>query len=409
MSEVLYTDTNVCEEREAVFGEADSGKRLDAALAEVFPDLSRSRIQALLESGLARPSGLTKNTRVKAGDSVTLIVNERVPLKAEPEDLPINVVYEDDDVIVVDKERGMVVHPAKGNTAGTLVNALLWHYAASGGGVTLSDEGRLSENPHAMPKLCGNIVQNCVCARYYSEKQGKIRKKGTNRLKNRAQSKKVAKKATVLWQSDCCRQVLGQSQGGVTIPDGGGVTLSDGGGVRPGIVHRIDKNTSGLLVVTKNDAALESLAAQFAAHAITRRYMAIVLGGFSEEEGTVDAPLGRDPKNRLKQAVLKEGGKNAITHWRVLERLSGRHGVYTLLELKLETGRTHQIRAHMAHMGHPVLGDDLYGAAKGPAAHEGQYLHAFELGFDHPSSGECLLFESPLPPYFSSMLDKLRL
>jgi len=312
MSDTLYVDSGEYEEREAVFGEADAGKRLDAALAERFPDLSRNRIQSLLENGRVCPEGLTKNTRIKQGDRVTLSVNERIPLSAEPEDIKVNIIYEDDDVIIVDKERGMVVHPAKGNTSGTLVNALLWHTS--------------------------------LCA---------------------------------------------------------------GGAVRPGIVHRIDKNTSGLLVVTKNDNAHESLAGQFAAHTITRRYQAIVLGGFREDEGTVDAPLGRDPKNRLKQAV-QAGGRDALTHWRVIERLTGRPGVYTLLELRLETGRTHQIRAHMAHIGHPVLGDDLYGTARGPAAREGQFLHAFELGFDHPKTGERLLFESPLPPYFTEMLEKLR-
>jgi len=189
---------------------------------------------------------------------------------------------------------------------------------------------------------------------------------------------------------------------------GPGNSLSGVNGViRPGIVHRIDKNTSGLLVITKNDAAHAALAEQFAAHTITRRYEAIVLGGFGEEEGTVDAPLGRDPKNRLKQTVAGTG-KRAVTHWRVAERLTGRYGIYSLLELSLETGRTHQIRAHMASIGHPVLGDDLYGAARGPGAREGQYLHAFELGFDHPAAGKRLLFESPLPPYFTDMLAKLR-
>jgi len=313
MTEILYIETGDFEEREAVFNEADFGKRLDAALAEHFPDLSRSRIQSILENGGVRPEGVTKNTRVKPGGRVVLTVNERVPLTAAPEDIKINVVYEDEDVIVVDKERGMVVHPAKGNTNGTLVNALLWHCAELG-------------------------------------------------------------------------------------PDG----------FRPGIVHRIDKNTSGLLVVTKNDEAHAALAGQFADHSITRRYQAIVIGGFREETGSVDAPLGRDPKNRLKQAVLPSGGKRSVTRWRVIEQLTDRSASYTLLELSLETGRTHQIRAHMASIGHPVLGDDLYGSARGPAAREGQYLHAGVLGFEHPSSGDRMLFESPLPPYFTDMLAKLR-
>ena len=342
MSEILYVDAGEYEEREAVFSSEDAGKRLDAAIAGYFPDLSRSRVQAIIESGGVRPPGLTKNTRVKAGDRVVIIVNERIPLKAGPEDIEIHVVFEDDDVIVVDKERGMVVHPAKGNTTGTLVNALLWHY---------EQEHKRDGSEH---KRDGSF--------YVHEHK-----------KNRP----------------FC----------VQGPDGG---------VRPGVVHRIDKNTSGLLVVTKNDAAHAALAEQFAAHTIRRRYMAIVLGGFREEEGTVDAPLGRDPKNRLKQAVLGERGKRAVTNWRVIERISGREGVYTLLELSLETGRTHQIRAHMAYIGRHVLGDDLYGPARGPAAGTGQYLHAAELGFVHPATGEPMLFESPLPAYFTDMLEKLR-
>ncbi|MCL1896351.1 MAG: RluA family pseudouridine synthase [Clostridiales bacterium] len=319
MDEILI-ESSEYEEREALFTGEDEGSRLDAALAARFPDLSRSRIQSIIESGLVRPEGLTKNTRVKAGDRVYITVNERVPLAAGPEDITIFVVYEDQDLLVVDKERGMVVHPAKGSLTGTLVNALLGRFAGQGGSGALS---------------------------------------GVN------------------------------------------------GAVRPGIVHRIDKNTSGLLVVAKNDAAHTALAGQFAAHTITRRYLAIAAGGFSEEEGTIDAAVGRDPKNRMKQAILPEGGKRAVTHWRVVERLSGSQGVHTLLELTLETGRTHQIRVHLAGMGHPVLGDDLYGPARGPGAREGQYLHAGVLGFDHPSTGGRLEFESPLPPYFTRMLERL--
>lgn len=314
MSEELFMEASEYEEREAVFGEEDAGKRLDTALAEKFPDLSRSRIQTILQNGHVYPEGLTKNTRVNAGDRIIITVAQRIPLEAAPEDIEISIVYEDDDVIVIDKERGMVVHPAKGNTTGTLVNALLGKSSLSGAG----------------------------------------------------------------------------------------------GDLRPGIVHRIDKNTSGLLVVAKNDAAHAALAEQFAAHSITRKYTAIVIGGFREESGTVDAPLGRDPKSRIKQAVLAFGGKTAITHWRVIERLDSRFGVFTLLELSLETGRTHQIRAHMAFIGHPVLGDDLYGPSRGLASGEGQYLHAGVLGFDHPTTEERLVFESPLPGYFTSMLEKLR-
>ena len=320
MSEILV-ETSEYEEREALFSEAEAGLRLDVALAGRFPDLSRSRIQSIIDGGLLRPAGLTKNARVKAGDRVYITVSERVPLAAGPEDIRIAVVYEDDDLLVVDKERGMVVHPAKGSPSGTLVNALLGRYAGSGGCAALS---------------------------------------GVN------------------------------------------------GAVRPGIVHRIDKNTSGLLAVAKNDAAHAALAEQFAAHTIERRYQAIAAGGFPEGEGTIDAAIGRDPKNRMKQAILAVGGKRAVTRWRVVERISGRLGDYALLELALETGRTHQIRVHLAGMGRPVLGDDLYGPARGPAAREGQYLHAGALGFAHPSTGERLSFESPLPPYFTEMLERLR-
>ena len=315
MNDDLYIEASEYEEREAVFGGDDAGKRLDTALAERFPDLSRSRIQSIIERGLIRPEGLSKKTKVQQGDKVVITVNERAPLKAAPEDISIDVVYEDDDILVVDKQRGMVVHPAKGYTSGTLVNALLGKYA-----------GLSSIN----------------------------------------------------------------------------------GMIRPGIVHRIDKNTSGLLVIAKNDAAHTALAEQFAAHTITRRYQAIVGGGFSEEKGTVDAPVGRDPGTKLKQAIVHNGGRYAVTHWRVVERLSGRFGVFTWLELELETGRTHQIRVHMAFIGHPLLGDDLYGPSRGPFAKTGQYLHAGILGLDHPSTGARLTFESPAPALFTEMLAKLR-
>ena len=314
MPEKLYLEASEYEERTVVFDCFDAGKRLDAALAERFPDLSRTRIQSIIDGGLIRPPGFSKKTRVKEGDTVVITVNERVPLTAEPEDIDIEVVYEDGDVLVVDKKRGMVVHPAKGNLSGTLVNALLGRYALS----------------------------------------------------------------------------------------------SLNGGIRPGVVHRLDRNTSGLLVVAKNDAAHAALAGQFAARSVTRGYRAIVAGGFREDAGTIDAPIGRDPGNRQKYAVVREGGKHAVTHWRAEERLDGRYGVFSLIEARLETGRTHQIRVHMASIGHPVLGDSLYGPARGLAAREGQYLHAWKLGFEHPATGGRLLFESPLPEYFTAMLAKLR-
>ena len=337
MSDDLFIEASEYEERETLFTDSDAGKRLDAALAEHHPDLSRTRIQAILEKGLVKPDGVTKNTRVKSGDIITITVNERVPLAASPEDIEISVVYEDEDVLVVDKERGMVVHPAKGNVSGTLVNALLGRGSVGG------------------QEASGEII--------------------------------AVSKNTKQHVEPHLSQVNGQ--------------------IRPGIVHRIDKNTSGLLVIAKNDAAHSSLAEQFAAHTITRKYTGLAIGGFGEDEGTVDAPIGRDPKNRLKNAVVSDG-KEAVTHWRVVERLTGRFGVFTLLELELETGRTHQIRVHMASIGHPILGDDLYGPSRGPAAGEGQYLHAGVLGFDHPVSRERLIFESPLPQYFAGMIEKLK-
>ena len=320
MSDILINSGDF-DEREIIFDKEDEGKRLDAALTDWLPDLSRSRIQSIIDAGLVRPEGLSKNTRVKAGDRVSIRINKQTALTAAPEDIEIDIVYEDEAVIVVDKARGMVVHPARGSLHGTLVNALLGRHSPAGAASALS-----------------------------------------------------------------------------------GVS----GSVRPGIVHRIDKNTSGLLVIAKTNAAHMALSAQFSAHSITRRYMAIVLGGFKNDEGTVDAPIGRDPNNRKKNAILPGRGRRAVTHWRVAERLPLRPHTCTLLELELETGRTHQIRVHMASIGHPVLGDDLYGAARGPAALEGQYLHACVLGFDHPATGERLEFQSPLPAYFEDMLTVLR-
>ena len=360
MAELIYVEASEYEEREAVFGADDAGKRLDIALAERFPDLSRSRIQSIIENGLIRPEGLSKNTRVKPGFSVVLTVNERVPLAAAPEEIEIDIVYEDDDLLVVNKPRGMVVHPAKGNTSGTLVNALLGRYATDSAAPDCSPEHNGEHNGD------GSF---CVAGAKAPRNDG-----------------------------------IGRSR---TDSEGGLSSIN--GPIRPGIVHRIDKNTSGLLVVAKNDAAHTALAEQFAAHTISRRYQAIVIGGFKEEEGKVDAPIGRDQRNRLKQAVVSEGGRRAVTHWRAVRQLSGRYGVFTLMEIELETGRTHQIRVHMAYIGHPVLGDVLYGQTKGPFAREGQCLHAGLLGFDHPSSGERVTFESPPPAYFTDMLEKLQL
>ena len=253
-----------------------------------------------------------KKTPVKAGQVIEVTVPPAVSLSVEAENIPLTVVYEDDDLLVVDKPRGMVVHPAPGNPSGTLVNALLWHCA-----------GQLS---------------------------------------------------------------------------------SINGVIRPGIVHRIDKDTSGLLMVAKNDKAHMFLSEQLAAHTITRRYQAVVLNNFKEDEGTVDAPIGRDEGMRLRQAVTEKHARHAVTHYKVLERF----GRYTLIEARLETGRTHQIRVHMAYIHHPLLGDELYGRGKNPFGVTGQVLHAGVLGFVHPSTGEYMEFTSPLPAYFEAVLTRLR-
>jgi len=337
MDNELFVDTGEYEEYEITFTDADSGARLDAAIAAHLPEISRSRAQALIEEG-AVTSGdggvcLQKSSRVKPGEAVRIFCPIRIPLKAEPEDIPLEIVYEDGDVIVIDKPKGMVVHPAPGNETGTLVNALLFHANESG---------------QDLPVINGEI--------------------------------------------------------------------------RPGIVHRIDKNTSGLLVVAKSDRAHRGLSAQFAAHQITRVYTAIAVGGFKDDDGVIDAPTGRDPSDRKKQKALTQpvhadgsvganlhsGFRRAVTHWRVIERLGG----FTLLELRLETGRTHQIRVHLSHIGRPVLGDDLYGAARTVETNrkkrESQYLHAGTLGFVHPFSQEYLEFTSPLPDAFEEKLRQLR-
>jgi 23S rRNA pseudouridine1911/1915/1917 synthase len=308
--------------------------RLDAAIPEHFPDISRSRAQTLIENGAVRvtPAGkdealLKKNYSLKAGDSVLITLRVRVPLKAEPEDIPLNIAYEDEDIIVIDKPKGLVVHPAPGSESGTLVNALMYHAKESG---------------RKLPMISGEI--------------------------------------------------------------------------RPGIVHRIDKNTSGLLVVCASDRAHHSLSEQFAEHSVTRAYTAIAVGKMPDDEGTIDVPLGRDPQDRKRQKALAGHGgilraedlpagfRRAVTHWRMLERFAE----HSLLELRLETGRTHQIRVHLAHIGRPVLGDDLYGPARTAARNkkkgESQYLHAGKLGFIHPATREYMEFNSPLPDGFSRKL-----
>lgn len=290
------------------------GTRIDSVLSLLLTEASRNYIVKLIEKGQLNVNGKTetsKKYKVKEGDVITITIPEPEVLKVEPEDIPLDIVYEDDDVLVVNKPRGMVVHPAQGNYNGTLVNAIMYH--------------------------CGDRLS------------------------------------------------------------------SINGVIRPGIVHRIDKDTSGLLVIAKNDKAHESLSEQLRVHSINRRYVALVYDNIREDEGTVDLPIGRDPSNRLKKRVNGENPKNAVTHYEVLERF----GKYTLLSLKLETGRTHQIRVHMAYMKHPIVGDPLYGPAKQPAFLNGQMLHAMILGFVHPSTGEYMEFKADLPEDFLSNMRKL--
>ena len=298
-----------------IIDQDNQSTRIDSVLSLLLPDTSRSFIQKLIEDGNLTVNG--KNCTKKkyltiAGDRVELRIPEPEQLKIEAENIPLEIVYEDDDVLVVNKPKGMVVHPAVGNYTGTLVNAVMYH--------------------------CGERLS------------------------------------------------------------------SINGVIRPGIVHRIDKDTSGLLMIAKNDMAHESLSAQLAAHSITRRYTALVYDNLVQDEGTVDTPIGRDPANRLRQAVTAQNSKRAVTHWRVLERF----GRYTLIEARLETGRTHQIRVHMAYSKHPLVGDPVYGPKKQSLTQDGQMLHAGVLGFVHPRTGDYMEFTAPLPAYFTEILQKLR-
>jgi len=298
-----------------VAGGGEAGERIDKALAGMLEeDVSRSRLQEWIRSGFVKVNGapVKPNYRLAEGDEVEVIPPEPDAAELAPEDIPLDIVYEDRDVVVVNKPRGMVVHPAAGHRRGTLVNALLYH----------------------------------------------------------------------------CRDLSGV-----------------GGELRPGIVHRIDKDTSGLIMAAKNDLAHQSLAAQLKAHTVTRRYIAVVRGAVPHDRGTVDAPIGRDPKDRKLFAVIAKGGKRAVTHFAVLERFADA----TVLELALETGRTHQIRVHMKYIGHPLVGDPVYGRSGGPAMDvPGQALHAAVLGFDHPRTGERLVFEAPLPEEMRALIERLR-
>ncbi len=299
------------------FAADDSCTRLDKLLALHLEGMSRSAIQNLIADGRVTANGkpLAKSAKLSAGETVTVCLPEPVAPDVQPEDIPLDIVYEDADLLIVNKPKGMVVHPAPGNYTGTLVNALLCH--------------------------------------------------------------------------------CGESLSGIN------------GVLRPGIVHRIDKDTSGLLLVAKNDMAHRSLAGQIQAHSLTREYRAVVYGNLKDDGGTVDAPIGRHPVERKKMAVLQNSpsARNAVTHYFVEERLAG----FTYLRLRLETGRTHQIRVHMAYIGHPVAGDPVYGPKKVISQLKGQCLHAGLLGFIHPRTGEYMEFFTSLPEYFSNFMQKLRI
>ncbi len=292
--------------------EENVGKRLDLFVSENEVDMSRSFVQGIIEKQQVKVNGQIKksNYKLRGGDQVQVELAEPVELQVEAEDIPLDIIYEDSDVIVINKSQDMVVHPAPGNYTGTLVNGLLYH----------------------------------------------------------------------------CKDLSGIN-----------------GVIRPGIVHRIDKDTSGVLVVAKNDKSHNSLAMQLKDHSMKRTYYAIVEGIVKEEEGTVRTNIGRHPVERIKMAVVKDG-KEAITNYKVLERFKSN----TLVECRLETGRTHQIRVHMAHLHHPLIGDQVYGYKKQKFKLQGQALHAKNLGFIHPTTGEYMEFDSQLPEYFQDILDKLR-
>ena len=297
------------------FEPEDQDKRIDIYLTEQLETMSRSHIQKLLknESVFVADKPVRANYKIQAGDQIRMTIPDNQEPSVLPENIPLDILYEDDYLLVVNKPKGMVVHPAAGHDSHTLVNALLYH--------------------------CGDSLS------------------GINGI------------------------------------------------LRPGIVHRIDKDTTGALVVCKNDIAHQSLASQLAVHSITRRYRAIVHGNLTEDDMTITGNIGRHPVDRKKMAVLPDGrGKPAVTHIHVLQRLNG----YTYIECRLETGRTHQIRVHMAHIGHPLLGDELYGPKKCPVKGlQGQTLHAMVLGFQHPVTGKYLEFTAPLPEYFKKLLIKL--
>ena len=301
----------------------EDGDRLDAYLADQLPDISRSRIQKLISEQQVWLNGAictSKKAAVQSGDRLQVTLPEATPLDIQAEPIPLEILYEDDQLLILNKPAGLVVHPAPGHTSGTLVNALLWH----------------------------------------------------------------------------CRTPSGDS------------TLSGIGGVqRPGIVHRLDKDTSGAIAIAKTDLAHQHLQHQFQTKTARRSYLAIVYGAPATEQGTIDAAIGRHPVDRKKMALVPEakGGRSAITHWQIRERL----GNFTLINFELETGRTHQIRVHTAHIGHPIVGDPVYGSGRSIGVNlTGQVLHAWRLRLQHPVSGDEIAVEAPLPPAFLTLLEILR-
>ena len=296
-----------------IFTNETAGERIDALLPHIAPELTRSAAQRLVESGSVLVNGtpVKKNYRSAVGDVIELTLPEPEETELIPQNIPLDVVYEDEDVIVVNKPRGMVVHPAPGHPDGTLVNALLFH--------------------------CGDSLSGI------------------------------------------------------------------GGEKRPGIVHRIDMDTSGLIIAAKNDFAHQGLSAQLSDHSMFRIYECVVYGNLREDRGTVDAPINRHPIDRKRMCVDPRGGRSAVTHWEVIARYNG----FTHVRCRLETGRTHQIRVHMEHIGHPVAGDLVYGKKKAEKGLEGQCLHARELEFTHPRSGKRIHLTSPLPDYFTALLSRL--
>ncbi|MBQ1171262.1 MAG: RluA family pseudouridine synthase [Lachnospiraceae bacterium] len=291
----------------------DEDERIDKALTNYFENISRSYVQKMIKDGnaYANDKVIKANYRLKEGDIIRCCIPPCTEPEIKPEDIPLDILYEDEDILIVNKPKDMVVHPSAGHYSHTLVNGLLFHC-----------QGKLS---------------------------------GIN------------------------------------------------GVFRPGIVHRIDKDTTGSLIVCKNETAHNCIAEQLKEHSITRKYRAIVYGNFDQTEGTIEAPIGRDEKDRKKMAVNYKNGKNAITHYRVLKQFQG----YSYIECQLETGRTHQIRVHMTSIGHPLLGDTTYGARSSKFHLQGQCLHAMTIGFIHPSTKQYMEFEAPLPEYFLHLLDIL--